>query len=626
MKFRQDINGLRAISVMIVVFFHFNANWLPGGFVGVDIFFVLSGFLMTKIIFDKLEDNRFSILQFYKARAKRIIPALTVMLTVVTIYCWFNLFDVEFEAYLRHLFSSLLFYSNIIYWQEAGYFSANAHENWLLHTWSLSVEWQFYIIYPVVISALLLLLSKKIVKALIVFATVASFGLGVYATDIWPDPAYFSLPTRAWQMLTGAIIFLFPIPTKYQSNFLVYIGLGCICFSAVFFSSSIGWPGVYAALPIIGAALVMIPNNSGTFGFFNLSPIVKLGKWSYSIYLWHWPIVVFLNNQSFSIEWYHNFIGILVSIFLGFLSYQFVEQSKFFIGKFTLFAGALLFANFAYAFSIGTDSARTMSSNPGNQLIARYNQERLKAEQESSNQSCRVSANMNSDNSYALPERCINLEFKNGLMVWGDSHAEAITQGFEEDVLRETGVNIVISSGCRPTITNKVGTSSRLRRACDEANSLAKQVVEQTQPETVIIAMKDKHEETDWDNNIAFLKENGVKNIIIIGPTPQWYPSVPLVYVRESFGKEYLSDNKLDPYVVETDQIMSNKFTRVEDVNYVSIINELCLEDESTLKCKVDFDGSLISFDYGHLNKDAATYLSHKLLLDLFQYKKIENH
>ena len=147
-SFRQDINGLRAIAVIAVVLFHFNASWMPGGFAGVDVFFVISGFLMTGIIFRGIEQENFSILKFYVARANRIIPALAVLCLVLLVFGWFYLTPLDYKALGKHAASSVAFLSNIIYWRESGYFDAASHEKWLLHTWSLSVEWQFYILYP----------------------------------------------------------------------------------------------------------------------------------------------------------------------------------------------------------------------------------------------------------------------------------------------------------------------------------------------------------------------------------------------------------------------------------------------------------------------------------------------
>lgn len=629
MKFRLDINGLRALAVFTVVIFHFDPTWMQGGFVGVDVFFVISGFLMTKIIFDRLDKAQFSLVEFYLARAKRIIPALTIMLLVVTIYCWNILYDIEFQKYLKHLFSSLLFYSNVVYWQEAGYFSASAHENYLLHTWSLSVEWQFYIVYPIIIAVLARLLTRTVVKTLILLGALASFFLGVYATDIWPDPAYFSLPTRAWQMLAGAIVFLFPVPKHLQHSLMSVLGILLIIFSAFAFSSDYGWPGVYAAVPIIGAMLVIANPESASMRLFNLSAVENTGKWSYSIYLWHWPIVVFLHNQDFAVQWFHNVLGIICSFILGFLSYKFIESSRLYYTKFVVFVSSVLFANFISPFATGSDSSiRAKSADPANQLIQKYSRERSNAARSESKGSCRLSVHLKSNNEYVLPEHCSSkTEDIRGVLIWGDSHAEAIAAGFEPYLKAQTSVDTVISSGCRPTVTQTVGNASKLRKACDMSNSLAKNIIAVKQPLSVVIAMKNKHEIVDWPGNIEFLKRNGVENIIVIGPTPQWYPTVPLVYVREGGQGDFLSDKKLDPGVLNTDRKMANTLAAFDNVTYVSVIQELCVTEDDSRRCKVKFDGTLISYDYGHLSKPAATYLSEELLFGLFDYEPIsESH
>ncbi|HAY4576603.1 TPA: acyltransferase, partial [Escherichia coli] len=170
MDFRKDINGVRAIAVLAVVLFHFNRGWVPSGFVGVDVFFVISGFLMTSIIFGGLEGNKFSLWGFYKARARRIVPALAVMLICVMVYGWYNMYTPEFKTLAKHAASSLLFVSNIVYWKESSYFAPGAEEKWLLHTWSLSVEWQFYIIYPLAIYIIRKAFSLKVSRILILIA------------------------------------------------------------------------------------------------------------------------------------------------------------------------------------------------------------------------------------------------------------------------------------------------------------------------------------------------------------------------------------------------------------------------------------------------------------------------
>ena len=150
--FRADINGLRAVAVIAVVLFHFGVAGFSGGFVGVDVFFVISGYLMTRIILGPLAEGRFSVLRFYLARARRIFPALTVLCVLMLAYGWFTLSPIDYKLLSKHAGTSLLFLSNQVYWKESGYFDADAHEKWLLHTWSLSVEWQFYLLYPLTVS------------------------------------------------------------------------------------------------------------------------------------------------------------------------------------------------------------------------------------------------------------------------------------------------------------------------------------------------------------------------------------------------------------------------------------------------------------------------------------------
>ena len=202
MNFRYDINGLRAIAVIAVVLFHFNPAWIKGGFAGVDVFFVISGFLMTGIIFKGLENDSFNLFKFYVDRANRIVPALVVLCLVLLVFGWFYLAPFDYKALSKHVTSSSWFISNVVFWREAGYFDAAAHEKWLLHTWSLSVEWQFYIIYPIALVVFKQLLSLKNLKRLIILGVGIGFLFNVVATIKWPDAAYFLLPTRAWEMMT----------------------------------------------------------------------------------------------------------------------------------------------------------------------------------------------------------------------------------------------------------------------------------------------------------------------------------------------------------------------------------------------------------------------------------------
>jgi peptidoglycan/LPS O-acetylase OafA/YrhL len=326
MNFRYDLNGLRAIAVIAVVLFHFNPAWVPGGFAGVDVFFVISGFLMTGIIFRGLENDNFNLFKFYVARANRIIPALAVLCLVLLVFGWFYITPLDYRALGKHVASSMGFLSNVIYWRESGYFDAASHEKWLLHTWSLSVEWQFYILYPIVLVALKKFLSLENLKRLIVIGTVLGFCLSVIVTMKWPNPAYYLLPTRAWEMMMGGVAFLYPWSLSESRKKAVELtGLALILGSYAFVSSDIPWPGHFALLPVLGAYLMIVSNQQSSF-ITNNAFFQCLGKWSYSIYLWHWPVVLFGYSLGIADWWLY---GLPLSLILGSLSSIYIERIKF---------------------------------------------------------------------------------------------------------------------------------------------------------------------------------------------------------------------------------------------------------------------------------------------------------
>lgn len=327
MKFRKDINGLRAIAVIAVVLFHFNAKWMPGGFAGVDVFFVISGFLMTGIIFKGLENDNFSLTTFYVARANRIIPALAILCFILLIFGWFYLTPIAFQALGKHVASSVGFVSNIIYWFESGYFDTASHDKWLLHTWSLSAEWQFYLIYPVILVLLKYFISLKTLKRVVLGGSILGFIYCIFSTYQSPSFSYFLLPARIWEMTLGGVAYLYPftIAQKHKAK-IEWIGILLILSAYAFISEENHWPGYLAGIPVIGAFIIIQAQNNSSY-LLNSLLFQKIGKWSYSIYLWHWPFVVAI--YTFSLSYYWTFGGIALSILLGYLSHTYIERIKF---------------------------------------------------------------------------------------------------------------------------------------------------------------------------------------------------------------------------------------------------------------------------------------------------------
>ncbi|WP_337911640.1 acyltransferase family protein [Vibrio cholerae] len=350
MVFRADINGLRAIAVIGVVLFHFNASLSPGGFAGVDVFFVISGFLMTGIIFsgmtkgDEKNGKSFSLLRFYKSRALRIVPALAVLCLVLLVFGWLFLIPLDYKELSKHAAGSITFISNIVYWNEAGYFDSASHQKWLLHTWSLSVEWQFYIIYPLILLALFKLFSIRLAKLFVLLGAVFGFVFCIFATYKWADASYYLLPTRAWQMLAGGVAYLYPI--SFISKKGVYFQSGGLLLIVCAYAMVAGdqpWPGYLAFIPVLGAFLVIqAQRNDG--GILDNILFQKIGLWSYSIYLWHWIVVVF--NIKYDVG-FGIFSYLAITLTLGWFSYYLVEiRSSIYV--LVVFSLALTFSAFVY--------------------------------------------------------------------------------------------------------------------------------------------------------------------------------------------------------------------------------------------------------------------------------------
>lgn len=328
MKFRSDINGLRALAVIAVVIFHFNPSYLPGGFAGVDVFFVISGYLMTSIIFQGITNKKFSIAKFYIARANRIIPALAALCFFLLIFGFVFLPHLDFVLLAKHAISSLTFISNFVFWSESGYFDAASHQKFLLHTWSLSVEWQFYLLYPILIVVLSKFCNLKTTKAFIFISTIIGFVVSALLSYKWPNAAYYLLPTRAWEMMLGGLAFLYPtsISSLRAKKLIALTGVLLILISYWLVDENIHWPGYLAAIPTVGTFLVLqarLERNS----FFDNFMMNRIGKWSYSIYLWHWPIAVSI--YYFSLSNTLMILGMFLTILLGFLSYEFIEKLNY---------------------------------------------------------------------------------------------------------------------------------------------------------------------------------------------------------------------------------------------------------------------------------------------------------
>jgi peptidoglycan/LPS O-acetylase OafA/YrhL len=327
MLFRNNINSLRAVAVLIVVLYHFGVPGFSGGFVGVDVFFVISGFLMTGILCTALQRNEFSLWKFYASRARRIVPALAVLCAALVIFGFFFLPLGSYRDLIKDIKHSLLFTSNIEYAQSGNYFSDSSQSNWLLHTWSLSVEWQFYLLYPLV-----LWLANKLFGARgLAWAVLGLAGCSLLASALMTPRdvtwAFYYLPTRAWEMLAGGLLWLFPRTLSTRSGQWAEVaGLAAIVAAIALFDGQDPWPGYSALLPVGGTLLVILANGDSPFS--RQSVLQWLGRISYSVYLWHWPLVVGLYLSGLLGSPTAVAAGVGCAVILGALSYRLVESSR----------------------------------------------------------------------------------------------------------------------------------------------------------------------------------------------------------------------------------------------------------------------------------------------------------
>ncbi|MFA7482443.1 MAG: acyltransferase family protein [Vulcanimicrobiota bacterium] len=331
MRYRADIDGLRAIAVIAVIMYHAHLGF-PGGYVGVDVFFVISGFLITSILLKKLKNGTFSYLDFWERRVRRLVPALFVVTVFTALASYLILLPADLVDLGGALIAQPLLMANVYFWRvvQGGYFGDPPEIRPLLHTWSLGVEEQFYVFFP-----LLLMLCwahpffrARLGKVLVAIAVV-SFALGVFLTPIKGVAAFFNLPTRAWELLMGGLLVFAPaIPKRFRESFS-WLGVGLIFYAVFFFHKETPFPGTAALVPCLGSALLIWSNEAGGLtraGRLLAHPVmVKIGLASYSLYLWHWPLMAFgdYTGLMYSVE--AKVFVVILSFWAGFLSWNYVE-------------------------------------------------------------------------------------------------------------------------------------------------------------------------------------------------------------------------------------------------------------------------------------------------------------
>ena len=341
--YRADIDGLRAVAVLSVVFYHLFPNALTGGFVGVDVFFVISGFLISSILLRSLEQGVFSFSSFYVHRINRIFPALLLVLICSYLLGWFFLLPDEYQQLGKHIAASASFIQNYTLWKEAGYFDVASERKPLMHLWSLAVEEQFYLVFPLFVWAVWRV-RANLMLALVVLA-LSSMWLNVYDVTIEPIKTFFLPQTRIWEFLAGAVLAELKLRRSYghfstslQRVHDVASLLGAVLMvgAVVGFSHAIKFPGVWALIPVLGAVLLIWagPDAWVNKNVLSLRPMVLIGIISYPLYLWHWPLLSFARNAvGENPPWWMRLTAVILAAVLACLTYAWVERPIRFGGR-----------------------------------------------------------------------------------------------------------------------------------------------------------------------------------------------------------------------------------------------------------------------------------------------------
>ncbi len=636
-KYRPDIDGLRAIAVLSVVGFH--AFGVMGGFTGVDIFFVISGFLISTIIFENLEKKTFSFNEFYQRRIRRIFPSLLLVLVVCLVFGWFVLYPDEYGQLGKHVASGAGFISNLVLWSESGYFDVVAEKKPLLHLWSLGIEEQFYFFWPI-FGWLLWKFRTHFLWMAIVIASI-SFGLNVWLVSADSIATFYSPLTRFWELLAGGCIAYMGLfnkelltPVKRNANLFSIIGLVMVFVSVSLLSKDMAFPGWWAALPVIGTSLLIVsgPDSWVSRKVLSIRVLVWFGLISFPLYLWHWPLLTFVRILSD-----HSRVliitSVITSVLLAWLSYRFIERPIRY-GKnqtaktVALLVMMVLVAVCGFITYKATGFEFRIDDGQQGRLSKKYRNQVEWPETYNRTEACTAK--------YGADQYCLVSDISKPptAALIGDSHANHFYPGLSE-YYKNNGGNLILlgSGGCPPFFEiERVTKPPAANLNCYKRTSgLYKYVLDDKSIKTVFIAFRhsltfgsdfvfeDKLNQLTLNNNyqstvdaltrtIQMLEKSG-KKVVIIYDTPDLNVDVKAcMFVR--------------PFQTKGKGCKLNEISVIDDF---SVYDRMLFDVEKNTKVQifdtrpyingnfpVDADGNLNYRDSTHLSYRGSLYFSDK--------------
>lgn len=497
MNYRKEIDGLRALAVMPVILFHAGFDTFRGGFIGVDVFFVISGYLITSIILAEKNAGTFSLLNFYERRARRILPALFFVLAVSILFAWFWLLPDELKQFSQSLIAVAIFASNILFWQESGYFDLGVELRPLLHTWSLAVEEQYYVLFPLFI-ILAWKLGKRWIALLLFVGALTSLGAAQWGAYNKPAATFFLLPTRVWELAIGALLSIYTSQRQQIQisneirQFGSILGLLLILYAVFVFSSNTPYPSLYGLVPTIGTALIILCATPLTLVGRVLASklIVAIGLISYSAYLWHQPLFAFARQRSLTEPSKLTFLWLsIAALALAYFSWRFIERpfrqpgvitrEKVFVFS---VVGSLLFVVIG-AIGIRFDGFSARFTPQERAVLRSAQLENVRKEMMIFQRGV-CFADLQQNYMTLIENQCVsNLSEKPRAIVFGDSHAAHLYSGVK-DVFGRAGYNTQqwTAAGCRAI--NLPGNSKRCK---DFYSAFVRDVLPQLKQRDVII-------------------------------------------------------------------------------------------------------------------------------------------
>ncbi|OAN70160.1 hypothetical protein A8B78_21050 [Jannaschia sp. EhC01] len=614
MKYQPHIDGLRAIAVVPVVIFHLGSSLIPGGYVGVDIFFVISGFLITTILLEDIAKARYSLFDFYKRRILRILPALALVLLATFLISDLLFFENERIETGESIIATAAFISNFYFWMDAGYFTAPAETKPLLHTWSLAVEEQFYIFFPPVLFAVSKY-AKKYLLHIIGSLILASLAGCIILTFKHQPTAFYMLPTRAWELGVGVFFAILThrgfVKENGISGVIGLFGLVLTLFPMFTLDSTSVFPGVNAIAPVLGAMLLIGWGGSGITGaILSSRPFVEIGKISYSLYLWHWPVIVFWKAYSGEHLSTFEMIGLgLVSCALGAVSTYVIERpfrsaearsmstSKVNVG------GGIVLIGLAGIGALAMSNTVRLRTIPENvQQIAATVDYRTWPDFMAQFRpgSCYLNEADGSFDAFDRSEcTTFDPERRNVLLI-GDSHAAQLWGALQE-AMPDSNVMQATSSGCRALLG-----AGGAQRCTDLRHWVFDDFLPSHNVDLVILGGRWAEHEIQFVNPTLTALKALSSHVVVIGPTVEYEGSFPEILARNQLtGEEFDFASSRTPGRVQMNELMRQAVDGA-NIPYVDVLGTIC-EGESCLLFAPD--GVPMHFDYGHVTLSGARYV-----------------